>query len=109
MIIYEVNLQISTEILATYVNWLHPHIQKMLKFPGFVTVFCLKEHKNDPQYTYLSLQYHISTQAHLDDYLQHHAQKMREEAQAFQGQFSASRRIFTLDTPDQLAALLFEN
>ncbi len=101
MIIYEVNLQITTEIFPTYLEWLAPHTQSMLQFPGFLNVNILKERDVDTaQHTHLTLQYQIETMAHLDHYLQHHAQNMREEAQQFAGQFSASRRIFTVTCLD---------
>lgn len=101
MIIYEVNLQITTEIFPTYLEWLEPHTQSMLQFPGFLGVNILKERDVDtPQHTHLTVQYQIETMAHLDHYLQHHAQSMRAEAQQFAGLFSASRRIFTMSCFD---------
>lgn len=103
MIIYEVNLQISREIIPSYLEWLAPHIEKMLQFPGFIDVICLQEQvTDDAALIGLTLQYRIENNAFLQNYLAHHAHKMREEAQKFSGKFSATRRIFTMMSIDHL-------
>lgn len=103
MIIYEVNLQISREIIQPYLEWLAPHVQKMLQFPGFMDVVYLQEQvTDDAAFIGLTLQYQIENNASLQHYLDHHAHKMREEAQKFSGKFSATRRVFTTMSIDHL-------
>ncbi len=35
-IVYEVNVEVETEIAAAYRAWLHDHIAEILALPGFV-------------------------------------------------------------------------
>lgn len=92
MIIYEVNLHIKPETFDAYYAWLQPHVQQMLNFDGFIHAEILHDQSHPHK---LTVVYHIESQKQLDSYLQHHAQKMRDEGmKQFTGQFSASRRIF---------------
>lgn len=97
MVIYEVNLAIRNEIFNEYYNWLIPHVDVILKFPGFKTAEILKEKldSSNVQSTHLTVRYILENEQSLDNYLNNHAATMRADAiQRFGDKFSAFRRIF---------------
>ncbi|HVT62579.1 MAG TPA: DUF4286 family protein [Legionellaceae bacterium] len=101
MMIYEVNLSIPKDIYTTYMQWLKPHIQKMLSFPGFQNVRMLKPcDTTDTGYISLTLWYEIESAAYLNHYLQEHASAMRQEAAPFAQTCHITRRI--LEQLDQI-------
>jgi len=92
MIIYEVNIELDTEIISEFNEWLDEHINNMLQFEGFKSAKKLNSIENE-QY-YLTVQYNIESQEDLDRYLRNHAQKMRSEGiKKFGDKFIAHRRI----------------
>ncbi len=96
MLIYEVNLQIDTDIYATYITWLKKHIQEILNFPGFSKAQLLTEQNNKISNN-ITVQYYIDSEDNLNNYLTNHAPQMRAEGLAkFKNKFSATRRIFTI-------------
>ena len=97
MIIYEVNLTINNDIYAEYYHWLIDHVKEMLKFPGFKTVEIAKEKllQDNNNQSKLTVRYTLNSEDDLDNYLNHHAPRIREEGiKKFGNQFSATRRIF---------------
>lgn len=98
MIIYEVNLKVSSEIYAAYMKWLKPHIKEMLDFEGFNKAVFLKESNyDDPKFEHITVQYYVDHMDDLNYYLEHHSQKMREEGiRKFPEGFSATRRFFEI-------------
>lgn len=96
MCIYEVNLQISNPILASYREWLNEHIQKILKLEGFLTahLFLVQEPEPKTGTTQLCVQYQLRDQAALTRYLREDAPRLRAEGtQLFGDQFQATRRV----------------
>lgn len=98
-IIYEVNLSVQKEIDHAYKDWLSGHVEEMLRIDGFEKAE-IAESETGPESSNieLSVRYTLSSAKHLNDYFDHHAEKMRGDGQArFDGQFSASRRVLKLN------------
>ena len=102
MVIYEVNLKIDSDIFNAYYTWLVPHVKNMLHHQGFNTAMIQKDESDKNA---LTITYRIDTRDHLEDYLQHHSQTMRNDGvKRFPGKFTATRRIFTvLDSYGRIA------
>lgn len=102
MIIYEVNLTVDNEIIPEYQPWLVKHAKEMLQFSGFVSAEIAQEipdQNADASKTRFTVRYFVETKQQLDDYLQHHATRMRgQSAEKFNNKFSATRRIFASPT-----------
>lgn len=96
MIIYEVNTQISTTIVDSYLEWLREHVAEMLAFSGFKKASILKELRtHEEDVVKITVQYVVESLSEFDDYLENHAQRMREDAfNKFSQGFSATRRLF---------------
>jgi hypothetical protein len=98
MVIYEVNLQINRDIFPDFISWLRLHVEHILTLPGFIKALYLKEQiTDDIDIQTLSIQYYLDSQASLDNYFENHAEAMRDDGLVkFPNQFSATRRIFTV-------------
>ncbi len=98
MLIYEVNLQINTDILAEYMSWLKDHIQEILNLPGFKQAILLNEQNSEKSNnTNITIQYYLNSQENLNNYLENHAHKMRADGlNRFKNRFTATRRIFEI-------------
>jgi len=95
MIIYEVNLTVDPEIFSDYYTWLIDHIQKMLKFSGFTRAEVATEKKSVDEAKHLTVRYFVSSENHLEDYFQNHANYMRQATiDRFGDKVSATRRVF---------------
>lgn len=96
MVIYEVNIVVAADVFLKYKDWLKSHIRKMLAFPGFLRAQTLQEEKeNDDLNKYLTVQYELQSLEFLNDYMENHAEKLRQEGlAAFPGKFTITRRIF---------------
>ena len=93
MIIYEVNLTIDKQIIEEFYQWLKEHVNEMLKLPGFTRAEIFKERKKDA----ISVRYHLEHSQHLENYLNYHAKRMRDEGvKKFKDRFFATRRILSL-------------
>ena len=93
MIIYEVNLLISPEILDEYTSWLNEHITTMLTFDGFHRAHVHSVDKQDDQIK-ITVHYEVESNEKLDEYFKNYAPKMRQEGiDKFGDKFSANRRI----------------
>ena len=96
MLIYEVNLTVSTEIASEYKAWLLDHIDEMLKIPGF---HAAKFYQRDADEAggngeCWTVHYFVDSRAALNDYFDGQAKVMREEGiKRFGGKFSANRRV----------------
>jgi len=102
MVIYEVNLAISTAIAARFSAWLDLHIKEMLALPGFLAANRYDVESIAPESTCYCVHYRLQSDEALDAYFAQHAERMRGAAIALFGdQFSASRRI--LRTPSNAA------
>jgi len=99
MIVYEVNLQIDSNIREEYIPWLNFHIREIVSLNGFRKAELLEEmneDQNPPQDGKINLiiHYELETYNDLKNYFDNHAQKMREEGmKKFGGKFTATRRI----------------
>ena len=103
MITYEVNLDIDAALREAYLAWLQTHVEQMLRFDGFEAASI--EEVLDPTAASgrfaLCVRYQVRDQASLDDYLTHHAPRMREDGIArFADGFKATRRILRPRTSD---------
>ncbi|MCF6765148.1 DUF4286 family protein [Thiotrichales bacterium 19S3-7] len=101
MIIYEVNLSINQSIFDQYFTWLKPHVADMLNFDGFRRAQINEEiQTDDKEIRSITVRYAIDSWPYLEDYLENHAYRMRDEGiELFKDQFSAKRKSYTiLDT-----------
>jgi hypothetical protein len=102
MVFYEVNLTVSKEIENQYLAWIPGHLQDMLQFEGFNKVNFSEELPLDSNTTFgntrkFTVLFEVESHAHLQDYLQNHAARMRQEGiEKFGDKFSAFRRVFNL-------------
>lgn len=98
MIVYEVNLKISSEIYKAYMEWLMPHVQEMLEFNGFEKAKFLKETNfDDPNFEHVTMQYQVDNMDNLNNYLENYSKKMRGDGLTrFPDGFTATRRFFEL-------------
>lgn len=94
MVIYEVNLSVDNEIFQEFYAWLIPHVQKVLRFTGFIqSEVGLVENQNDDNKYHLRVSYTLDSYEHLQQYLSQHAAEVRADAvEKFGAKYSASRR-----------------
>lgn len=95
-VLYEVNLDIDAEVIATYRRWLDAHVAEICALPGFTgaRVFAVIEPPAAAGRVSLCVQYTLRDAAALDAYLEMHATRMRADGLArFGGKFNANRRI----------------
>ncbi len=98
-IIYEVNIAIPVTRQAQLLEWLAPHIEKMLTFDGFLTAEVLTPENAQAGEFQCTVQYFVEDHAKLNDYLTHHAEGMRGEGITLFGEdLKTSRRV--LDKQD---------
>lgn len=97
MIRYEVRLTVASGVAVAYRDWLGDHVREILALPGFVRAEVFTEPRDDGQVGYC-VHYQLRDMAALTDYLRDHAPRLRADGLArFPGQFTAERRILTLD------------
>lgn len=96
-IIYEVNLSVDVDIIERFDEWLHQHTEEMLAIPGFISAATSVPEVTNENRKHRCVQYRLSNQSALDDYLTNHAEQMRAKADlAFEGRFTASRRVLSV-------------
>lgn len=95
MILYEVNLEIHTDIFDSYMEWLTPHIKEMLMFKGFEKAELYENSEtSNKEVTCITASYYVDNEQNLQHYLDEMSQKMREDGlKRFSGQFTATRRV----------------
>ena len=102
MLIYEVNIEVDESINYKVAGWLTEHINKMLEHKGFKAAqwfFRLPEdeERQPDGKTLWTIQYLVEDKEKLQDYLQNHSQKVRQEAiDRFGDKFTATRRVLNL-------------
>lgn len=101
MIIYEVNLEIDEDVNFKFAGWLPGHMQKMIELRGFGPAYWFFRNPEDEQKdkgkVYWTVHYVVDDRACLDDYLNNHAQRFRQEAlDLFGNSFKSDRRILNL-------------
>ena len=96
-VIYEVNLTIDVEVVERFDEWLHKHTEEMLAIPGFISASTSVPDVEDENQKHRCVQYRLSDQAALDNYLEHYAEEMRAKSlQHFEGYFTAKRRVLSV-------------
>lgn len=104
MLIYEVNLNVNSDIYDDYKSWLSEHITQMLTFKGFTKANTLETiesfssmdsiNENTKQ---IVVHYYVESLEFLEEYFEHHAVTMRREGLLkFKNQFTATRRVLNL-------------
>lgn len=97
MIVYEVNLEVDHDVKDDYLAWLRPSIREILALDGFEAALWYRPEgfiSPDTGRLMYTLHYLVRTQAHLDDYFENHAPRMRAEGMSqYGGRFAATRRI----------------
>lgn len=95
-VIYEVNLQVDTDVRAAYLPWLRAHITEICAAPGVQGAQCFDMLDPAPAAGRFALcvQYRFADAEALDTYLREHAPRLRADGMArFGGRFEASRRV----------------
>ena len=93
-VIYEVNLDADAAIEAPFDTWLRDHIADMLQLPGFLAAEILGEGTAPSGRIRRVVQYRLSDQKSLDEYLRIHAPRMRARGvELFGDRFTAARRV----------------
>ncbi len=101
MILYEVYLTFEPSIRETYLVWLQAHLQDMLSFDGFEKV---EVYRSTLEPNAVCVHYTVASRKALDDYLEHHAPRMRSFAiEKFGDKFRATRRILEPLNTESLA------
>lgn len=93
-VIYEVSLSVDPEIIGEYDAWLRRHVDEMLALPGFLDAEILRPESRDGARVERLVLYRLRDREALDEYLEKHAPRMREDGlRRFGERFSARRRI----------------
>ena len=95
-LVYEVDLEVETMLVAEYREWLRGHVAAILALPGFLgaTVSEVLEPSPASGFSGLCVHYRLQDQAAYAAYLRDHAPRMRAEGEArFGGRFRARRRL----------------
>lgn len=94
-IIYEVNVFVQRDIEDSYRAWLAGHIKEILALPGFLGAQSFDVQQDEiSDSVAICVQYGLQSQAALNDYLQHHAARLRADGvEKFGDSFRASRRV----------------
>jgi len=96
-VIYEVNLTVDVDVIEPFDLWLHQHTEEMLAIPGFISASTSVPDVEDETQKYRCVQYRLSDQKALDNYLKNHAEAMRAKAlEQFEGHFTAKRRVLSV-------------
>ena len=96
--LYEVNLEIDTQIADKFSQWLAPHIEEMLSFSGFLSAQWYTRNQEDEgverDVVLWTIQYTLKNREAYTQYVNTHAPRMRQEGlDLFGGSFQASRRL----------------
>lgn len=92
--VYQVNLSVDLSILDEYLVWLEQHMEEMLTFKGFES-YTMSKQDADSHFQRLKVKYLVRCEADLQDYLEKHAMRMRDDGlRRFGDRFSATRDIY---------------
>jgi len=97
MIIYEVNIKISSPIYKKFNTWLDEHILLMMKHDGFEKFKKYSILSSSESYKKICVHYYITSMELFDDYISKYSYKMRNDSalEKFKGKFSITRRILS--------------
>jgi hypothetical protein len=96
MILYEVSIDLDRSIHEKYLVWLKGHIKEILPLPGFISaeLFDVEQSSLASDRLALTVHYRLQTRDFLEDYLRHHAPRLRQQAiDLFGSAFTPTRRI----------------
>ena len=99
MIVYEVNCLVDTKIKEAFMEWLPSHIRELLAIDGFISAETYLIQEDDQLSARkdsfgLSVRYYLKNQNALNNYLDNHAARLRQDGKnRFAEQFSAYRRV----------------
>ena len=94
MVIYEVNLFVDKAVTSEYLHWLKPHIEEMLRLPGFQAAKLFQVDQEQNRRTLWTIHYQVESEQLLEEYFKSHADQMRKKASDLvAGKFTAERRI----------------
>lgn len=98
MIIYEVNLSVNEDVADRFKTWLEKHIVEILEISGFEKATIYDIESDEQGQVRWSVHYVLDTRESLENYFTHHAAAMREDGMKhFGGQFTADRRILSVN------------
>ena len=96
MIVYEVNLQIDSQVADDYAAWLKPHIEHILQIKGFRHADWYVCDSSDDK-VHWSIRYQLDSRESLENYQKNHAPALIQEGIDKFGQYLTSdRRIMKL-------------
>lgn len=91
-VIYQVGLQLKTDIQDKIIPWLLEHIAEMEKLPGFLPETQLLQDCDDP--LKITALYKLENYQAFQEYLENHAPKMRGElSEELKSQIEFSRSL----------------
>jgi hypothetical protein len=102
-IIYEVSIKLDNPVsTGEFMSWLrHGHIQQVLSHKGFLAAElyrCRESSAQGENGNEVVVRYTVSSPEDLDDYIQNHAQRLRQDAvDKFGDRMVAHRRIMGLN------------
>ena len=94
--LYEVTLHIHPSLAGEYDPWLQTHVADMLALPGFISarIYTVEPDQENPGTLGRVVHYQLENRQAFDDYLNTHAERMRNEGLSrFGNRVTASRRI----------------
>ena len=96
MVVYEVNLEVQSEIDEDWRAWIRPHMAELIALEGFQGAELYEvEQESESKSRHYSVQYQVENRASLDAYFKAHAPRLRQEGlERFGERFTASRRIY---------------
>lgn len=95
MILYNITVKIELESAGDWLAWMRStHIPQVLAAGGFLSCRMARVDNDDTDGLTYAVQYECESQRQLDDYLQHHAPRLRaEHSEQFADKFVAFRTV----------------
>lgn len=94
-LIYEVRLSVEPEIQREFDRWLNGHARDMLDLPGFYDARIIRADPDSDGRARRIVRYRLRDRAALQEYLEHHAPRMRAEGlDRFGEHFQAERDVY---------------
>ena len=93
-VVYAVDLDADAAIEAPFDTWLRDHVADVMQVPGFLSAEILDDPAPPEGRVRRTVQYRLRDRAALDDYLEHHAPRLRESGvRLFGERYTATRRV----------------
>jgi hypothetical protein len=101
--IYEVRVEVDSEISTAYLEWLRRHMQQIVEIAGFERADLFTEESESPAFKVWVVHYLASSVGVIDAYLADHSKKFRADGVSrFEGRFRIERRVL-VNVPDLTA------